>query len=87
MTLTRSQAWRDLEAHRQTLAGKSLRGFFADDPQRAEALSLSFEGLFYDFSKQRLNTQTLQLLRALAQERDVAEGIRRMFAGAHINNT
>lgn len=87
MALIRSKAWQDLEAHRQALAGKSLRRFFADDPRRAEALSLSFEGMFYDFSKQRLNAQTLQLLRALAQESGVAECIRRMFAGEHINNT
>ena len=87
MMLTRSKTWRDLEAHRQALAEKSLRELFAEDPQRVAALSFSFEGLFYDFSKQRLTGQTLQLLRALAQERGVEEGIRRMFAGEHINNT
>ena len=87
MMLTRSKTWRDFEAHRQALAEKSLRELFAEDPQRVAALSFSFEGLFYDFSKQRLTGQTLQLLRALAQEHGVEEGIRRMFAGEHINNT
>ena len=87
MTLTCSKAWLDLEAHRQTLTDTSLRDLFAADPQRAATLSLSFAGLFYDFSKQRLNTETLRLLRVLAQEAGVAEGIRRMFSGEHINNT
>ena len=87
MTLTRSKPWIDLETHRQTLAGTHLRELFAADPQRVASLSLSFDGLHYDFSKQRLTSETLQLLLALAREAGVAEGVRRMFAGERINNT
>lgn len=64
-----------------------LRDLFAQDPDRVASLSLSFDGLFYDFSKQRLTPKTLGLLRDLAQEAGVAEGIQRMFAGDRINNT
>ena len=87
MTLTRAKTWGDLETHRRALAGTHLRDLFANDPERVASLSLSFDGLFYDFSKQRLTPETLPLLTALAQEAGVAEGIRRMFAGERINNT
>ena len=87
MTLTRSQSWLDLEAHCKSLAGTHLRELFSKDPQRVDALSLSFDGLYYDFSKQRLTPETIRLLLALASERGVADGIRRMFAGERINNT
>ena len=87
MTLTRLKSWGALNAHRQQLAGTHLRDLFAEDPQRVSSLSLSFDGLFYDFSKQRLTPDTLKLLRLLAQEAGVADGVRRMFAGEHINNT
>ena len=35
---------------------------FADDPVRAESLSLSFENILFDFSKQRITNDTLDLL-------------------------
>ena len=87
MSLTRLKSWEDLEKHRETLTGTHLRELFAGDPQRVSALSMDFDGLHYDFSKQRLTPETIKLLVALAQEAGVAEGIRRMFAGERINNT
>ncbi len=87
MTFTHSKAWLALEAHRQSLVGMHLRELFASDRQRASSLALSFEGLYYDFSKQRLTGETLDLLRALAREAGVGEGVRRMFAGERVNNT
>jgi glucose-6-phosphate isomerase len=87
MTITHSKLWVDLETHRQALAGIHLRELFANDPQRAISLLLSFDGLHYDFSKQRLTAETLKLLVALAKSAGVTEAIRRMFSGDRINNT
>jgi len=85
MTITASNAWAAVEAHCQTLAGTHLRDLFASDPKRVESLTLSFEGFHYDFSKQRLTSETLGLLTALAVEAKVSEGRARMFSGERIN--
>ena len=85
MTITTSHAWAAINAHRQTFAKAHLRDLFAGDPKRVESLSLSFEGIRYDFSKQRLNAETLALLVALAKEAFVDDWMERMFAGEAIN--
>jgi len=85
MTITSSPAWAAVGAHCQSVAKTQLRDLFADDPQRVDALSLSFDGLFYDFSKQRLTRETVPLLVALADAAGLAPAIERMFAGERIN--
>jgi glucose-6-phosphate isomerase len=87
MTITASPAWTALNTHRQAFADTHLRDLFAGDPRRVESLTLSFEGLHYDFSKQRLSTETLGLLVALAKQAQVAEWAERMFAGERINRS
>ena len=49
-TLTQSTAWQALAAHQRTIAGASIAGMFADDPQRFENFSLAQGGLllFYN---------------------------------------
>ena len=85
MTITTSRTWADLAAHCQKLDKTHLRDLFASDPQRVESLSLMFDDILYDFSKQRLTTETLALLVRLAEEAFVPEWISRMFAGDRIN--
>ena len=85
MTVTASRTWADLSAHRLEIENYHLRDFFARDPQRAGGLSLSFEDILYDFSKQRLTPETIELLVALANEAFVPEWIGRMFGGERIN--
>jgi glucose-6-phosphate isomerase len=85
MTITASPAWAAIETHRQKLSGSHLRDLFANDARRVEALSLSFDGIHYDFSKQRVTPETIALLVALAKEAKLAEATQRMFAGERIN--
>ncbi|OFZ89258.1 MAG: glucose-6-phosphate isomerase [Betaproteobacteria bacterium RBG_16_64_18] len=85
MTITQTAAWRALETHSESLAGTHLRALFADDPERAKDFSLAFDGILFDFSKQRLHRKTLALLVALAEEAGVSRSVARMFAGERIN--
>ena len=85
MTITAARAWRDLQFHCQVTSQIHLRDLFAADPGRAAALALDFEGLHLDYAKQRVNSETLRLLVALAEESGLAGTIERMFAGEHIN--
>ena len=85
--LTRSPEWAALAAHRDALAGTSLRALFAADPGRFDRFSLRLDGLLLDWSKNRVTAETMTLLTALAAARDVPGWRDRMFAGARINTT
>lgn len=80
-------AWQALRVHADVVAPRHLRELFADDPDRVAAFTHTVAGLHVDASKQRITSQTVDLLLDLARERDVL-GLRdRMFAGEHINLT
>jgi len=85
MSITASSTWAELSSHQQASAKTHLRDLFANDPKRVESLTLSFDGIHYDFSKQRVTTETLGLLVKLAKEARVADRAERMFAGDKIN--
>lgn len=85
--LTQSHAWRALAEHHDEIRDQHMRDWFAQDPQRFDRFSLRFEDVLFDFSKNRITDETLQLLLALARERDLSGWIGRMFAGDKINST
>jgi glucose-6-phosphate isomerase len=80
-------SWKNLEQHYADTKLVQMRDLFAQDPDRFKKYTLEFEGLFFDFSKNRITDETLTLLRALAAERDVAGWARKMFSGEKINIT
>jgi glucose-6-phosphate isomerase len=80
-------AWKKLAEHERAVSGLHLRELFAQDAGRFERFSLSAAGLFADWSKQRVTTETMQLLAALARECEVESAIAAMFAGERINST
>ncbi|MDG1960224.1 MAG: glucose-6-phosphate isomerase [Candidatus Binatia bacterium] len=84
---TETDEWKALQNHQQELADAHLREMFADDPGRSEALSLEALDLFVDFSKNRLTTETLGLLQALAGRMNLSKRIEAMFSGEKINIT
>jgi glucose-6-phosphate isomerase len=86
-SLRETAAWQALEAHAQELLDVHLRELFADDATRGERLTLDAEGIFLDYSKNRITDETLRLLLELAEERGVAAHRDAMFAGEHINVT
>jgi glucose-6-phosphate isomerase len=82
-----TEAWRALEQHATEMRGTHLRDLFAADATRGERLSVEAEGLYLDYSKNRITDETLKLLLALADERGVTERRDAMFAGEKINIT
>ena len=62
-TLVRlDRAWAALEEHRARLAPLHLRDLFAGDPERFQRFSLRHDDLLFDYSKQRITTETVALL-------------------------
>ena len=81
-------AWRGLEKHRREgFPAHALRGLFAADPRRGERLTAEAAGLFFDYSKQLLDAETLRLLIELANQVDLRRRIEGMFCGERINST
>ncbi|MEN5075511.1 glucose-6-phosphate isomerase [Isoptericola cucumis] len=83
---TTTPAWGELYGHYQEFRG-DLRGWFADDPGRAERMSHTAGDLFVDLSKNLATDETLELLVRLAREVHLPERIEAMFTGEHINVT
>jgi glucose-6-phosphate isomerase len=86
-SLTSSPSFQALETHAIEAEDWQMRSLFGADPDRFERLSLEAAGLFLDYSKNRLDGRTLELLAALARERGVEARRDAMFAGEKINNT
>ncbi|MFB9246174.1 glucose-6-phosphate isomerase [Massilia antarctica] len=85
--LTSTASFQALETHAIEAEDWQLRGLFAADPQRFPKLTVDAAGLFLDYSKNRLDGRTLELLVDLAQERGVETQRDAMFAGERINLT
>jgi glucose-6-phosphate isomerase len=83
--LRESAAWRRLEWHHREVGELELRDLFDGDPGRGERMTVEAAGLYIDFSKNRINDDTLQLLRRLALERKLEEQTRAMFRGERVN--
>jgi glucose-6-phosphate isomerase len=90
-TRTRSKSkhavWRALEDHHVTMGGLPLRNLFADDPARGERMTAEAAGVYLDYSKNRINDETLKLLIELAEQAGLRARIDAMFRGEKINVT
>jgi glucose-6-phosphate isomerase len=85
--ITASAAWGKLHDHHSAVAGRHLREFFAEDPERGRELTVQVADLHIDYSKHRVTRETLDLLVELAREAGVAERRDAMFRGEHINTS
>jgi glucose-6-phosphate isomerase len=80
-------AWRALEDHQRVMRGRHLRALFADDPARSERMTVEAAGVFMDYSKNRIDDETLRLLIELAEQSELRARIEAMFRGQKINVT
>ena len=85
--LTELPAWRELAAHRHAIEGRHLRELFAADIGRFERFSLRLGDILFDYSKNRVTGETLELLVSLARQAGLPAAIEAMFGGARINTT
>jgi len=81
------QAWKDLEAHHNKIGQLHLRHLFAEDPKRGERFTAQALGLYLDYSKNRITSETVKLLITLAEESGLRDHIDAMFRGDKINIT
>ncbi len=85
--LTQLPSWRALAEHHETMRAAHMRELFAKDPGRFDRFSIRLGELLLDYSKNRINAETMRLLFALARDCGVELRRDRMFAGEKINVT
>jgi glucose-6-phosphate isomerase len=86
-SLSTRPAWIALELHYQKIRDLHFRTLFAEDPQRGERMTAEAAGIFLDYSKNRVTSETLKLLLQLANDSGLRARIDAMFRGEKINVT
>jgi glucose-6-phosphate isomerase (EC 5.3.1.9) len=87
MNPTTTKTWQSLLSHLEKIKTTHLRDLFTQDPERFQKFSLQFNDILVDYSKNRITEETIGLLIALAQEIDLSDAVKKMFAGDKINET
>lgn len=85
--LTARPAWKALQEHYRKVKALHLRELFAADPRRGERLAIEEQGVYLDYSKNRVTDDTMRLLMELAESSGLRNRIDAMFGGEKINVT
>ncbi|MHC8333134.1 glucose-6-phosphate isomerase [Pseudomonas sp. LB3P25] len=85
--VTLMSGWKALSRHRESMKNFNMREAFNTDPQRFTQFTLSSCGLFLDYSKNLINTETRNLLVGLANEVDLKGAIKALFDGEIVNSS
>ncbi|MBN2164406.1 MAG: glucose-6-phosphate isomerase [Pontiellaceae bacterium] len=84
--LTERSEWKALETHFEEMKDRHLRDLFSGS-DRASGFTLQAEDLLLDYSKNRVTTETMDLLVKLAESAELKKWIDAMFSGEKINAT
>jgi glucose-6-phosphate isomerase len=84
---TQRTAWKALQIHYKKVKDLHLRELFVSDPGRGERMTAEGAGLYLDYSKNRITSQTLKLLIELAEESGLQARMDAMFRGEKVNIT
>ncbi len=87
MTLTDLSSWKALEKNYAEIRKKTMRDMFSEDPARFEKFSISLNNFLLDYSKNRIDEETIKLLIELAKEAGLEKAREAMFNGEKINTT
>lgn len=79
--------WAQLAEHYAHISQKKMMNWFDKDTQRVQKMTHSAAGITLDFSKNRLDEQTIHLLLKLAEEKQVTAKRQALFAGEKVNIT
>lgn len=85
--LTQSPAWLALQAHYDDIKDIHMKELFAEDEQRFDKFSIHANEIMLDYSKNRINQQTMPLLFDLARQSNLSKWRDELFSGVAINAT
>ncbi|NNL81148.1 MAG: glucose-6-phosphate isomerase [Flavobacteriaceae bacterium] len=84
---TSTNAWQKLKAHFEEISSLHMLDWFDKNPNRAKDFTIKWEDFYVDFSKNRINAETFELLMELAEEVKLTDAIEKYFSGDSINQT
>lgn len=82
-----SKARQDLDKHHGIIRAMRMVDLFDADPQRAEYMSIELGPLYCDYSKNKIDDETLRLLIAWAEDQKLPAAIQALLAGKPLNKT
>lgn len=83
----KTRAWKKLEAHYAAVKTRHMKDMFDEDPDRFSKFSIGFDNILFDYSKNIIEEETVQLLLELAEEMKLKDAIDKFFSGEKINET
>lgn len=84
---TNTRAWKKLQAHYQESKDLKMKGLFKEDTRRADRFTIKWNDFYVDYSKNRIKSETIELLLELADELGLEDAIEKYFSGDLINQT
>ena len=84
---TQTNAWKSLQAHFNSSKNQHLKELFKEDSNRGNKFQISWKDFFVDYSKNRIDQKTLELLLELADEIGLKKAMNAYFDGQTINAT
>lgn len=84
---TSTKSWKLLEAHFKTIEDVQMKDLFAQNDKRADTFKIQWDDFYIDFSKNRIDDKTLELLLKLAEDVKLKASISKYFEGDIINET
>lgn len=80
-------AWQKLSLHFSEMSNLPMTKMFHNDKTRAEKFHVKWNDFLVDFSKNKINEETVLLLQELANEMSLQDAIKQYFDGEIINQT
>jgi glucose-6-phosphate isomerase len=80
-------AWKAIQEHFETMKTVSMKNMFQEDSSRASKFHIQWNDFLFDYSKNRIDQETIDLLLNLADEVNLKESINSYFQGELINKT
>ena len=87
INLTSTRTYKLLTDHYNQISKEHLRDLFTSSPSRFERFSITYNDILLDYSKNRINETTHDLLVELANECGLKDAIQSAFKGEKINET
>ncbi len=84
---TTTPSWQALQQHRQLFENVRMKDLFHNDTDRFSRFSIQMDELFFDYSKNIITENTLEILLELAADCKLKDAMDAMFNGERINET
>ena len=84
---TKTHAWKALISHQVDMENVQMKDLFEQDSKRFEKMSIQFDDILFDYSKNIITEETLEKLLQLTEDCKVKNAREAMFNGEKINET